>query len=396
VSVPRRGPLFATVASVGLVCLLAGVWLGGHPSRLPGFARELFVADHDTLAVNEAIDHVARDYYRPVSRGHLTSASIAGMLASLHDPYSSYLAPRALREFDRPASFAGIGVAVEATPAGLRVTRVFDSSPAQRSGLKVGELIVAVDGRSLHGLAPTAATNLIKGRPGTDVRLTLRAPGRPARTTKVTRATISEPVVASALRTVRSLKLGWVYLSTFSDGAHDQLRQAVADLLHRRARGLVLDLRANGGGLVSEARLVASTFIRSGTIVTTRGRTQPTIVLRANGDAISSSVPLVVLVDHDTASASEIVTAALQDHRRATVVGVHTYGKGVFQELEPLAAGGAVKITVGEYFTPNGRNLGGSGVSEGAGITPEVRVAHGVDGKHGLEVALSTLAAKIK
>jgi carboxyl-terminal processing protease len=104
---------------------------------------------------------------------------------------------------------------------------------------------------------------------------------------------------------------------------------------------------------------------------------------------------VVVLVDHNTASASEIVTAALQDHRRATIVGTHTYGKGVFQELEPLSGGGAIKITVGEYYTPNGRNLGGSGVKEGAGVTPEVVVAHGIDSEHGLEVALRTLAAKV-
>jgi carboxyl-terminal processing protease len=107
-------------------------------------------------------------------------------------------------------------------------------------------------------------------------------------------------------------------------------------------------------------------------------------------------VPVVVLVDRDTASASEIVTAALQDHGRATVVGTHTFGKGVFQEEQPLANGGALDITVGEYFTPNGRNLGGGGVREGAGITPEVPVAHGIDGPHGLAVALNTLAAKIQ
>jgi carboxyl-terminal processing protease len=429
--VPRRASPFATVVLLMVVCLVGGVWLGGHPSELPGFVRDVFVSDHDTRVVNEAIDRVAHDYYRPVSRERLTSASISGMLASLHDPYSSYLAPKALHEFDRPASFTGIGVTVDPEPAGLRVARVFDSSPAQRSGLKAGDLIVAVGGRSLHGLSPTAATDLIRGRPGTDVLLTLQAPGRgtaepgraergrggagtagsgpvapgtagsrPAggatRTVKVTRATISEPVVASTVRRVHGMKLGWVYLATFSEGASDQLRQAVVDLLHKGARGLVLDLRADGGGLVSEARLVASVFVRSGTIVTTRGRTQPTVVLRASGEAISASIPVVVLVDHDTASASEIVTAALQDHRRATVVGVHTYGKGVFQELEPLAAGGAIKITVGEYFTPNGRNLGGSGVSEGAGITPEVHVTKGVDGEHGLDVALSTLAAKVK
>lgn len=393
---PRRGPLYATIVLLLVVFSIGGVWLGGHPSELPGFARTLFVADHDTRSVNEAIDKVASDYYRPLPKSKLASASIEGLLSSLHDPYSSYLSAKALREFDQPATFTGIGVAVDPDRQGLRVARVYDSSPAQRSGLKVGEVIVAVDSRSLKGLSADAATNLIRGRPGTDVRLTLQEPGGGRRAVKVTRATISEPVVASTLRMVDGKKLGWAYLATFSEGAHGQLRQAIEGLLHRGAKGLVLDLRANGGGLVSEARLVASIFVKSGTIVTTRGRSQPTVALKASGEAISSSIPLVVLVDHDTASAAEIVTAALQDHRRATVVGVHTFGKGVFQELEPLAGGGAIKITVGEYFTPDGRNLGGKGVSEGAGITPEVDVARGVDGSHGLDVALKTLAAKVR
>jgi carboxyl-terminal processing protease len=237
---------------------------------------------------------------------------------------------------------------------------------------------------------------LIKGPPGTDVTLTVKFHGAaPPRAIKVTRATISEPVVASAIRTVHGVKLGWAYLATFSEGSHGELYDAVQGLLKQGARGLVFDLRADGGGLVSEARLVASIFVPSGVIVTTRGRTQPTVVLTAAGGAIPTRIPVVVLVDHNTASASEIVTAALQDHRRATVVGTHTYGKGVFQELEPLAGGGAIKITVGEYYTPNGRNLGGSGVKEGAGVTPEVAVVHGIDSDHGLEVALRTLAAKV-
>jgi carboxyl-terminal processing protease len=381
---------------VVLLALVGGVWLGGHPEYLPGFARNALVADHGTRVVNEAIDQIASDYYRPVSPAALASSSIEGMLASLHDPYSVYLPPRALRGFNQPASFSGIGVEVRHDRAGLEVERVFDASPAQQAGLSAGEVIVAVNGRSLEGLSQSASIGLIKGSPGTDVRLSVRGAHGHIRAVTVTRATVSEPVVASALRTVSAFKLGWVYLAMFSEGAHVQLREAVDRLLRDGARGIVLDLRDNGGGLVSEAQDVASTFIASGVIVTTRGRTQPTTVLRATGGAISSSIPMVVLVDRGTASAAEIVTAALQDHRRATVVGTHTYGKGVFQELDPLAGGGAIKITVGEYFTPDGRNLGGAGVSKGAGITPEVEVAHEVDDEHGLNVALGTLAAKLK
>jgi carboxyl-terminal processing protease len=392
----KRQPLLAILALLLPVLLILGIWLGGHPSDLPGFARNLFVANHETQVVNEAIERVSHDYYRPIPKSSLASSSIAGMIGSLHDPYSTYLSPKEFEGFDQPASFAGIGVSVDPKPVGLEVVNVFDSSPAKRAGLKVGDLIVAVNGRSLRKLPSNTSTALIKGPPGTDVRLTIKRPNAPTRTVTVTRATISEPVVASTMRTVHGVKLGWVYLATFSEGSHGELYDAVNGLLKQGARGLVLDLRANGGGLVSEARLVASIFIPAGTIVTTRGRSQPTIVLTAAGGAIPASIPVVVLVDHDTASASEIVTAALQDHHRATVVGTHTYGKGVFQELEPLSGGGAIKITVGEYYTPDGRNLGGSGVKEGAGITPEVPVPKGVDTEHGLEVALHTLATKVK
>ncbi len=213
---------------------------------------------------------------------------------------------------------------------------------------------------------------------------------------KITRATISEPVVASETKTVHGVKLGVVALATFSPGAHGEVREAVEHELHAGARGIVLDLRDNGGGLVEEAQLIASIFIERGTIVSTRGRTQPSQVLTATGGAIPAKIPMVVLVDSNTASAAEIVTGALQDHARATVVGTHTFGKGVFQEEEPLSNGGALDITVGEYFMPDGQNLGGGGVKQGAGIEPEVKVAHGVDGERGLGVALSVLAAKVR
>jgi carboxyl-terminal processing protease len=398
----RRQPLTAVLAVLLPILLVAGLWLGGHPEDLPGFLRSAFVADHQTRAVDEAIQRIAHDYYRPISTSKLSNASIAGVVASLGDRFSHYLAPSEYREFDSPPHFTGIGVSVGPEHRGLLIARVFNSSPAARAGLRAGELIVTVDGRKLEGLSAEAATNLIKGLPGTDVQLGVEAPHarRPSRgpihSVKITRAVVSEPVVESESRTVDKKKLGVVALATFSPGAHGEVREAVEGQLHAGAQGIVLDLRGNGGGLVEEAQLIASIFIPKGTIVTTRGRTQPTEVIQATGGAIPTSIPMVVLVDMNTASAAEIVTAALQDHRRATVVGTHTFGKGVFQEEEPLSNGGALDITVGEYFTPNGRNLGGGGVKEGAGITPEVPVRQSVDTEHGLAVALNTLAAKVK
>ncbi len=143
-------------------------------------------------------------------------------------------------------------------------------------------------------------------------------------------------------------------------------------MLSQGARGLILDLRENGGGLLDEAVNVASIFIPNGTIVSTDGRAQPRQVYMAKGDAIATSQPMVVLVDAGTASAAEIVSGALKDRGRAKLVGTHTYGKGVFQEIQPLSNGGALDFTVGEYFTPNGQNLGGGGVRRGAGIKPDI------------------------
>jgi carboxyl-terminal processing protease len=394
--------LTAVLATLLPIAIVVGVWLGGHPDHLPGFARDVLVADHQTRVVDEAIERIARDYYRPISTNSLSDASLAGVVKSLGDRFSHYLTPSEFRQFNSPPSFTGIGVAVGPERRGLLIGRVFDSSPAAKAGLLPGELIVAVNGRRLEGLSADAAIALIKGVPGTDVTIGIER--KPAsrtahgamRTVKITRATISEPVVASTLKTVHGRKLGVVGLATFSPGAHGEVREAVDHVLRQGARGIVFDMRSNGGGLVEEAQLIASIFIPKGTIVSTRGRNQPTQTLTATGGAISSSIPLVVLVDSNTASAAEIVTAALQDHHRATVVGTHTFGKGVFQEEEPLSNGGALDITVGEYFTPNGRNLGGGGVKQGAGIMPEVVVARGVDGTAGLNVALSTVAAKAK
>jgi carboxyl-terminal processing protease len=357
------------------------------------------VADHETRAVDEAISRIASDYYRPISRRRLADASIAGAVASLGDRFSHYLTPREFQEFSQPPRFTGIGVKVKSDRGGLLIARVFDSSPAARARLMAGDVIVAVNGRKLAGLSESTAAALIKGPPGTDVRLGVRErrAGRTrARTLLITRALITEPVVDSTMRSVQGIKLGVVALQAFSPGAHGEVAEAVHGELRQGARGIVLDLRANGGGLVEEARLTASVFIARGSIVVTRGRSQPTQMLTAAGHAIAASIPVVVLVDGYTASAAEIVAAALQDHRRATVVGTHTFGKGVFQEEQPLSNGGALDITVGEYFTPNGRNLGGGGVKQGAGIAPEVRVAHGVDTQHGLDVALRALAAKAK
>jgi carboxyl-terminal processing protease len=405
----RRGPLTFLASLAAVVVLLlalvaAGIWWGGHPEDLPGFMQRTFVANRGTRVVDEALARIHREYYRPIGEAQLSNASISGAVASLDDPFSHYLTAKELNEFDHPGSFSGIGVEVNPNPKGLQIVQVFNTTPASRAGLKPEDLIVAVNGRSLAGLPEDEATSLVKGAPDTDVTLRVEEPGHAAghprmRTVTLTRATISEPVVASITRKVHGVPLGVVALAEFSAGAHAEVLEAVEhELQQEHARGLVLDLRSNPGGLVEEAQLIASYFLpRGAVVVTTRGRVQPTQVLRAQGGAIPASIPMVVLVDRDTASAAEILTGALQDHHRATVVGTHTFGKGVFQEEQSLANGGALDITVGEYFTPNGHNLGGGGVHEGAGIAPEVKVpAKLVDTPHALAIALETLAGKVK
>jgi carboxyl-terminal processing protease len=405
----RRQPLVSALALALPILLVVGLWLGGHPEDLPGFLRTAFVNEHQAHVINEAIQRIEDDYYRPISSSQLNNASISGMVASLGDRFSHYLTPNEFHEFDAPPHFTGIGVAVATESSvnrGLLIERVFNASPAARAGLKSGDVIVAVDGHKLEHLSAEDATGLIKGSPGTAVQLQVAQPraahahahALAVHDVNITRAIVSEPVVESLTETVHGVKLGVVALASFSPGSHVEVREAVEHELSTGARGLVFDLRDNGGGLVEEAQLIASVFIPKGqTIVTTRGRSVPSQVLLATGHAIPTSIPVVVLVDANTASSSEIVTAALQDHHRATVVGTHTFGKGVFQEEQPLSNGGALDITVGEYFTPNGRNLGGGGVKQGAGVIPEVLVPRNVvDTDRGLTIALNTLAAKVK
>jgi carboxyl-terminal processing protease len=251
---------------------------------------------------------------------------------------------------------------------------VYDDSPAKRAGIEVGDVITRADGRSLGGRKQEDAVSLVKGPPGSDVRLTWVHRGR--RTTKeVTRSTVTVPVVASSLRRRAACKVGVVRLATFSSGAHAEVYTALRRLEDRGAKAYVLDLRDNGGGLVNEAQLVASAFLDEGPIVTTRGRAVQERTLRATGSAVIPHAPMTVLVDNGTASASEIVAGALQDRHRATVVGTKTFGKGVFQQVLELSNGGALDITAGQYFTPSGRNLGGRGVSRGSGIEPSIRAA---------------------
>ena len=360
---------------MAVLLLVLGIWLGGrHPEWIPKPLRTALAGDQTTRVVGEAIDEVNRTYYRKVPKEQLADDAIAGVVKKLDDRFSSYFSPKEYRRFKQSqnSEFTGIGVSVAQHPKGLRVLVVYDGSAAARAGMQRGDVITRADGRDLSGQKQEAATGLVKGPAGTDVRLTWLRGDKPV-TKVLTRSTVSVPVVASAVRRAPDgCKVGVVRLGTFSSGAHAEVYDALRKEQRKGAKAFVLDLRDNGGGLVSEAQLVASAFLEDGPIVTTRGRAVAERTLRATGDPVAPKAPLVVLVNDGTASASEIVTGALQDRRRARVVGTRTFGKGVFQQVLELSNGGALDITAGQYFLPSGRNLGGKGVSTGSGIAPDI------------------------
>ena len=376
--------------------LLVGIWLGGHPGWIPSSIRGAFVDNPNGQIVNEELSLLSRDYYRPINRNQLVGKGLAAMVASLNDPYSHYYSPSAYKSFlDQTNPHVSIGIDVLPDPRGLRVVDVYAGYPAARAGLQHGDLITKVGSVSLAGRSSAFGSQQIRGSAGTRVVLTI-VRGQQTRTVTITRVNRVVPVSNGKIVTYHGTKIGLLTLTAFTDGSGAQLRTDTENVIHQGATALILDLRDNGGGLLNEAVNVASIFIPDGTIVSTDGRSQPRQVYLAKGGAIPTSIPMVVLVNRDTASSAEIVTGALKDRGRALVVGTRTYGKGVFQEIEPMSNGGALDITVGEYFTPNGRNLGGGGIRQGAGVTPEVLVAHGVDTPHGLAVALNTLAAHVK
>lgn len=369
-----RGAVAFGVALV--VALGVGLWFGGHPNKLPDFLRERFVAEPAGLT-GEAAEVIQDNYWRPVGDTELENSSLQGMVRELrrrhHDRFSDYFSPQALVAFNEQIEghFSGIGLEIRPAKQGLLVAKVFPRSPADEGGIKTGEVIVSVDGHSIAGLDSTVATERIKGPEGTQVTVGVLDPkSGMTRDLTLTRAQVALLNVSSQVKKIDGRRLGYVRMLSFSEAAHEQLAKAVEKVEGEGAEGIVLDLRGNPGGLLDEAVESASIFLPADeVVVSTKSRTQGDSVHKTSGERISQ-LPLVVLIDRNTASAAEILTAALADDGDATVVGTRSYGKGVFQEEKDLANGGALKLTVGEYFTPNGVNLARS-----KGIHPEVKVS---------------------
>jgi carboxyl-terminal processing protease len=390
---PGRG---AALAAALVAVLCAGIWLGGHPENLPQPLRDAFVDDATSLTA-EALDVIGDNYFREPDRGRLADASLDGMIRELRrryeDRFSHYFDPEDLERFRESIAgrFSGVGMTVSEVPRGLRVGRVFPRSPAARAGIAAGDLIVAVDGQSIAGENSEVATARIKGPEGSEVTLGLLRPStNRRRSVELTREEIRVPITSSRVRDVGGRRLGYVQLIAFTEGAHAAVRGAIERSERRGAEGIVLDLRGNGGGLLREAVLTASIFLEEGDVVVrTKSRTQGDTVYEAVGGDPLPPRPTVVLINRDTASAAEILASALAEDAGATIVGVRSYGKGVFQQVIELENGGALDLTIGEYFTADGTSLAGRGVP------PDVRALDDPETRsdEGLTRAFRTLAA---
>jgi len=276
-----RAARIAASVAVLLAVLAAGLWLGGHPEKLPRPVSDAFVGGNAGLNV-EATEAIEENYFREVSPDELTNSSLQGMVRGLRqrydDRFTDYFSPESLEKFreEIAGKFSGVGVSVIPVKKGLEVGHVFKRSPADRSGVEVGEVFVSVEGDSIAGVDSEVAAGRIKGPEGTDVKIGVLDPKTgETRQLTITRAEISLPVAFGRAREFGGRKLGYVRLSTFSYGSHAYLRKAIERAEREGAEGIVLDLRANGGGLLDEAVLAASVFLpEDEVVVTTDSRTQ--------------------------------------------------------------------------------------------------------------------------
>jgi carboxyl-terminal processing protease len=381
------------VAALVVVALLAGVVIGGQVGPIRDAVDDVFGTPPQD-ATTQALEVIKDDYFHTVDENDLENASISSIVSRLKqrydDRFSHYLNPGEYERFKQGSRLSGIGIAVSEVPRGLRVATVYKNTPAREANIQHGDVITAVNGESIAGKDAEAVTSRIRGPAGTQVTLTIASPDGKQRDVTLTRREVEIPQVAGRIEAVDGEEVAYVRLAGFFPGAHGELREELEKLYEQGAQGLVLDLRGNGGGLLTEAVLVSSIFVEDGPIVSTEGRTQRTHTFDATGEALPSR-PTVVLINGDTASASEIVTAALAQSGAATVIGATSFGKGTFQEVIPLDNGGALDLTVGEYLTRDGSSINGTG------ITPQVRAKDNPDTKpdEGLQQALQALGQKL-
>ncbi len=366
----------AAAVLVVLAAFVGGVVVGGHAqatglTRLADPWRSLLLGDSGEDLSSQVLEVLEDDYYERVDATTLERSSVQAMIDSLDDPYTDYLDPDELEALRQRNDGAYYGVGLQVAQSGdlIVITRVFEDSPAAEAGIRAGDRLVSVGGTPVAGKVLESVVALIRGPEDTTVRLGIARPGGAARQYELERERIRIPAVASRVETVGGEKVGYVRLAQFTKGAADALGDAVEGLREKGAGSLVLDLRGDPGGLVNEAVGVAGVFLPDGSpVVVTEGLHSPRRTFRTEGTPVAGDLPLVVLVDRGSASASEIVAGALRDADRAELVGQRTFGKALVQSTRPLRDGGALKLTTARYLTPDGFDLAKRG------LPPDVRV----------------------
>jgi carboxyl-terminal processing protease len=329
-------------------------------------------------AIDFAVENAEKATHDKVSATALSYAAISGMMNSVHDRWTVFLDPKEFAELNQGldgGNFGGTGIVIQTDDATkyIAVTEVVPGGPADKAGIQPNDLITAVDGVSTKNMPTPKASQHLRGKEGTKVTLTIERSGKTLAPITLTREKIHE---LSVYDKMLSGNIGYVDVTVFGKDTGDELQRALTHLRSEGARAVIMDLRDNGGGYLDAAVSVSSQFISSGPIVSVESRGSNITTLEANNTAIPP-VPLAVLVNGYTASASEITSGAIQDSGVGTIVGTKTFGKGVVQTIYPLPDGSAVKITTARYLTPNNRDI------NKVGITPDIVVGENKDPRFG-------------
>ncbi|HSK92315.1 MAG TPA: S41 family peptidase [Euzebyales bacterium] len=365
---PRwRTGLPGIVIAVVLAALIgAGLFALVSSDRAAGGAISAQTAE-DLAPLTELYEALNSQAVDQPDKDALINAAIDAMLEEVDDPYARYFPTDDFDDFSASldGTFSGVGLMLEETPAGSVIVSVLEGTPAEQAGIEEGERIVSVDGRDVRDAPLEQIVTRVKGEPGTTVLLGLDGGEAGARELELTRAEFDLPTFDSE---TLAGGVGYIDLRQFVDGAGQRVRDAARTMVDGRVRGIILDLRNNPGGLLNEAVDVASVFVDDAEIVSVEERGGARETFGASGDAVAD-VPLVVLVDRTSASASEIVAGAVQDADRGVIVGETTFGKGTVQTIAQLSDGSGVKFTTARYYTPSGDSI------EGVGVAPDVEVA---------------------
>ena len=323
---------------------------------------------------SEVLSKIEKEYVEEINQSDTIDAAIDGVLQSL-DPYSSYMSPEIFTNMQTETSgeFGGLGIEVGMEHGVVKVISPIDNSPAAREGVKAGDYIVKINDVQVQGKSLTEAVELMRGKVGSDIEITVRRRGvKKAIVFNITREIIKVESVKSKLI---DDKVGYVRLTAFNENSSDQIKKVIKKFNNNKnLKGYILDLRNNPGGLLSQAVRISDFFLENGEIVSTKGRkkSENRKFFAKSGD-ITNGKTLIVLINYGSASASEIVAGALKDHKRAIVLGENSYGKGSVQSIIPLNNKGAIRLTISKYYLPSGKSI-----SE-VGITPDIEVEEDSD-----------------